>query len=112
MSTSPGLLSGTGRLEVPALEPPTTRGAVRNLLGVGFARLQVVEKTPTRVCLLPTTALPRFCASAGTDKAAQPSAHPLSGFVLHIVTYRTISGTSWPWNEPRAIKKAGAPARR
>ena|SRR5215203_1801208 len=39
------ILWGTDRLEleVPALELPTTPGAVRNLLGVGFACFQIVE---------------------------------------------------------------------
>ncbi len=40
------VLSGTDRLEVPAIELPTTPGAVRDLLGVGFAYFQIVEIHP------------------------------------------------------------------
>jgi hypothetical protein len=42
------ILSGTDRLdlEVPAIELPTTPGAVRNLLGVGIACFQIVEIHP------------------------------------------------------------------
>jgi hypothetical protein len=40
------VLSGTDRLEVFALELPTTPRAVRNLLSVGFARFQIIEIHP------------------------------------------------------------------
>src|SRR5215217_5030888 len=48
------------------------------------------RNTPTRVCLRPTRALPRFRALPRTDNAALPSAHPLIGFVRHIVTYEAM----------------------
>lgn len=57
------VLSGIDRLEVPALELPTTPGAVRNLLGVSFARFQIVEIHPLVCASYPPELSPDFVLS-------------------------------------------------
>ena len=60
----PPLLSGTDYLKIPALEPPTTPGAVRDLLGVGFARFQIVEIYPLMFASDPPKLSPDFVLSS------------------------------------------------
>jgi hypothetical protein len=57
------LLSGTDFLEVPALELPTTPRAVRDLLGVGFARFQIIEIHPLMFASDPPELSPDFVLS-------------------------------------------------
>src|SRR5918994_6488440 len=49
------------RLKVLALEPLTARGAVRDTLGVGFARFPIVEKYPGVLASGP----PELCPDLG-----------------------------------------------
>src|SRR5918994_5565818 len=49
------------RLEVLALEPLTARGAVRDTLGVGFARFPIVEKHP----IVLSSGPPELCPDLG-----------------------------------------------
>src|SRR5918993_3598099 len=54
------VLSGTDRVEGRALKPLPAPGAVCDLLGVGFARLQVVEKHPIVSASYPPELSPDF----------------------------------------------------
>src|SRR5829696_7437998 len=66
-----------------------TRGSAQSARR-GFRSFPDRRNTPIHVSLRPTRALPRFRALPHMDNAARPSAHPLLGFVRHIVTYETM----------------------
>jgi hypothetical protein len=55
-----GVLSGADRIEVSVLEPPMTRGAVRDLLDIRFARFQDLEEHPLVFASYPPDLSPDF----------------------------------------------------